>query len=58
MLAHPTDGPDGTLLIRLGRRDVGLINKPPEPVVIASVDQPPVKLSNQRGHRIGNVADH
>jgi hypothetical protein len=27
---HPTDGPHGTLLIRLSRRDVGLINKPPE----------------------------
>ena len=27
---HATDGPRGTLLIRVGWRDVGLINKPPE----------------------------
>src|SRR5947207_2825416 len=26
---HPTDGPHDTLLIRLGRRDIGLINRPP-----------------------------
>jgi hypothetical protein len=27
---YPTDRPHGTLLIQLGRRDEGLINKPPE----------------------------
>jgi hypothetical protein len=26
---HPTDGPHDTFLIRLGRRDIGLINRPP-----------------------------